>query len=171
MIPCWSHFASCPFASVVVWPAVGAAFSTGSLSIFDGLPDDDVEDEFEFEEPDLNLLVRLQAATTNTKATSKKTCFIGSPNFSGIDWQTPFTLTRRRCQMILLAAWVLTRKVKNKICAHTPEPGGVLIWFRAFFPLGKERSTNSHETSTNRTLRFGGFRGSPYRSRESLRIE
>src|SRR6266436_5476938 len=88
------------FASSAICAAVGAAFSTGSSPIFEGLPDDDVEDEFEFEEPDLNLLVRLQAATTNTKATSKKTCFIGPSYFSGVERQTPFTLTRRRCQIV-----------------------------------------------------------------------
>ena len=57
------------------------------------LPDDAVEFEFEFEEPDFNLLVRLQAATTSTSATIKGTCFIGSPNFSEVERQTPFTPT------------------------------------------------------------------------------
>ena len=41
MIPCWSHFTSCPFAMAASWAEVGAGFSTGSSPIFVGLPDDD----------------------------------------------------------------------------------------------------------------------------------
>ena len=60
--------------------ALAWGFSTGSSPILVGLPDDDVDGEFEFAESVLlNLLLRLQAATTRTIATIKGICFIRSP--------------------------------------------------------------------------------------------
>src|SRR5439155_9057934 len=78
-MPCSSHFTAWPLAMAALCAAVGFGCSTGSLPIFEGLLDE--EDEFEFEELDfLNFSLRLQAATTNTIATTRETFFIRSPN-------------------------------------------------------------------------------------------
>ncbi len=50
--------------------------------------------------------------------------------------------------MVLLAAWVLTRKVKNEICTLTADPGGVLIGFAHSSPEKgtiNELTRNPHE--------------------------
>ena len=44
----------------------------------------------------------------------------------------------------------------------------VLIWFRAFFRLGEEESTKSHEIALRKPVRFVYFCGSFYLERKSL---
>src|SRR2546430_15787927 len=76
-MPCSSHFAAWLLAMAALCAAVGFGCSTGSLPIFEGLLDE--EDEFELLDF-LNFSLRLQAATTNTIATTRETFFIRSPN-------------------------------------------------------------------------------------------
>src|SRR5205807_4452329 len=81
--------------------AVGLGFSTGSSPIFDGLPDEDDDDELLL--PLLfSLLVRLQAATTRKSRTRTGRFFIDTPSTKfEIGKQAPFTITSDKCQMKL----------------------------------------------------------------------
>src|SRR2546423_14829123 len=80
-----------------ICPEVGAGFSTGSSPIFVGLPAED-EDELELLFV-FNLLVRLHAATTRTRAIIASTFFIGLFILPGSETQTPFTSTLDASQM------------------------------------------------------------------------